>query len=246
MLEALVRDRLGMAMAELGWTPRTEEGELIRQLRGDLLRAQGTIGNDSAVQAKAMELYGEHKRAASAGSASRLDPNVLAAIVGILAFSGDEARYAEFFQAFQSASTPQDERRYLFALAAFRQDSLHEKTLARTLNGEIRTQDAPFIVSVMLTNVYARERTWRFVKANWDSMEQLFPKNGLRRMCGGVVGLSTPELECDVRQFFADRKIDLGGKTLAQYLEQLRIAVTMRERERPGLRQYLTQRMPAS
>jgi puromycin-sensitive aminopeptidase len=103
--------------------------------------------------------------------------------------------------------------------------------LARTINGEIRTQDAPFIVGALLTNVYGRELTWDFVKANWDQMDRLFPKQGLRRMCGGIVGLATSELEQDVRSFFATRKIDLGGKTLDQYLEQLRVAVAFRERE---------------
>jgi len=69
------------------------------------------------------------------------------------------------------------------------------------------------------------------VKANWDQMDRLFPKQGLRRMCGGIVGLATPELEQDVQRFFHARKIDLGGKTLDQYLEQLRVAVSFRERE---------------
>jgi hypothetical protein len=50
---------------------------------------------------------------------------------------------------------------------------------------------------------------------------------GLRRMCGGIVVLATPELEQEVHGFFTSRKIDLGGKTLEQYLEQLRIAVCM-------------------
>jgi puromycin-sensitive aminopeptidase len=39
------------------------------------------------------------------------------------------------------------------------------------------------------------------------------------------------ELEQDVRNSFVSRKIDLGGTTLEQYLEQLRIAVSFRERE---------------
>jgi puromycin-sensitive aminopeptidase len=61
----------------------------------------------------------------------------------------------------------------------------------------------------------------------------------MRRMCGGIGSLATPELEWDVRDFFATRKIDLGGKTLEQYLEQLRIAVTVRERDSRALRKYL-------
>ncbi len=58
-------------------------------------------------------------------------------------------------------------------------------------------------------------------------------------MCGGIVGLATSELEEDVRSFFISRKIDLGGKTLEQYLEQLRVAVAFRERESAALRASL-------
>jgi puromycin-sensitive aminopeptidase len=166
---------------------------------------------------------------------------VLAAIVNILAQSGDAARYEEFLGAFRAATTPQEERRYLFSLAAFRDPVLHDRTLALTLNGEIRTQDGPFVINAMLMSVYARERTWAFVKDNWDKMDQVFPKSGMRRLCGGVVGLATPELEQDLRQFFADRKIDFGGKTLAQYCEQLRIWVTLRERDGQALSEYLMQ-----
>jgi puromycin-sensitive aminopeptidase len=39
--------------------------------------------------------------------------------------------------------------------------------------------------------------------------------------------------------FFASRKIDLGGKTLDQYLEQLRIAVTLQQRDGKHLSAYL-------
>jgi puromycin-sensitive aminopeptidase len=61
-------------------------------------------------------------------------------------------------------------------------------------------------------------------------------------MCEGVIGLATPELERDVHAFFAERKIDLGGKTLEQYLEQLRIAVALRDREGEALSAYLAGR----
>jgi len=108
-----------------------------------------------------------------------------------------------------------------------------------TLTGEVRVQDAPFIVSAVMSNVYGREQGWHFVKTNWDQMDRRFPKQGLRRMCGGITGLCKAELEQDVRDFFVARKIDLGGKTLDQYLEQLRIAVHMKERDREQLTGYL-------
>ena len=73
-------------------------------------------------------------------------------------------------------------------------------------------------------SVHGRELAWGFVKAKWDTMDRLYPKHGLRRLCEGVTGLATPELERSVHAFFAARRIDLGGRTLEQYLEQLRIA----------------------
>ena len=233
-LEAFVRDRVSPAVEELGWVPRADENELIRQLRGDLIRTLGTIGNDPGVQASARDLYRSYRK-----NPDSVDPNVLPALVAILAHVGDRTRYDEFFERFRSATTPQEERRYLYALAAFQPPDVLTQTLARTINGEIRTQDGPFVVNSVLTSVYGRELAWDFVKANWDALDSLFPKQGLRRMCGGVGALATPELEQDVRDFFESRKIDFGGKILAQYLEQLRIAVTFRERDGAPLSKYL-------
>jgi puromycin-sensitive aminopeptidase len=68
-LAALVRDRVAPAFADLGWTPKSSEDELTRQLRGDLVRALGVLGDDRAIQARAAELY--------ARSTADLDPNVL-------------------------------------------------------------------------------------------------------------------------------------------------------------------------
>src|SRR5262249_47030364 len=56
-LQKLVRDRLGQAVAELGWQRRPGEDELTNQLRGDLLRAIGTLGDDPAVQHEAERVF---------------------------------------------------------------------------------------------------------------------------------------------------------------------------------------------
>jgi puromycin-sensitive aminopeptidase len=234
LLAAFIRDRLTPTFEELGWDPQADERDLVKELRGDLIRALGTLGRDQHIQSRALEAY-----AALHQKTRQIDPNVIPALVSILAFTGDQARYEEFLDRFHKASTPQEERRYLFSLVAFRTPELLERTLEKTLTDEIRTQDAPFLVSSLLHNVYIREKAWEFVKTNWERMDKLFPKSGLRRMCGGITGLSTPELEQDVRNFFASRKIDLGGKTLEQYLEQLHIAVRFRERDREAIRTTL-------
>ncbi|HEY3100704.1 MAG TPA: M1 family metallopeptidase [Methylomirabilota bacterium] len=233
-LEALVRDRAMPTFTALGWTPRAGEDELTRQLRGDLVRALGVLGNEPGVQARATELY----RAYLAGPAT-VDPNVLPALIAVLAHAGDAARYDDFLRRFRAAATPQEEQRYLYALAGFRDPALARQTLERLINGEVRTQDAPFVARGMLMSVDTREIAWDFVKTHWDTMDRLYPKHGMRRLAEGVTGLAAPELEADVRGFFDAKKPQFGGKVLAQYLEQLHVAVTLRRREGAALSGYL-------
>src|SRR5207248_1053289 len=149
---------------------RPGDDELIEQLRGDLLRLVGTLGDDVATQTKAVEVY-----AAASADPRAVPPAVQAAAVAILAHAGDDARYAEFLARFRSARTPQEEQRYLYALAGFRLPQLVEQTLGRTLGGEIRTQDAPFVVRSLLSSVHGRGRAWAFVRENWDRMSREYP-----------------------------------------------------------------------
>src|SRR5262249_29758614 len=150
-LEALVRKRLGPAVERLGWEPEAEDTELTRQLRADLLRTAGTLGNDPEVQARARSLY-----ARAQSEAGLLHAHVLPAVIAIVASSGGESEYADFFQRFKSARTPQEEQRYLYALAAFRDPALIRQTLGRTLDGQVRSQDAPFLMRALLSGVYSR------------------------------------------------------------------------------------------
>src|SRR6185436_5152914 len=78
-LEAFVRHRVGLAAARLGWDREDGESELVRQLRGDLLRVLGTLGNDEETQAQARAMWARYVEDESA-----LDPNVLPAVIAIL------------------------------------------------------------------------------------------------------------------------------------------------------------------
>ena len=109
LLAAFVRDRVAPAFRDLGWSPQPGERELVKELRGDLIRALGTLGRDPDIQSQAVEAY-----AAFQQQTRDIDPNVIPAIVSTLAFTGDQTRYEEFLDRFRKASTPQEERRYLF------------------------------------------------------------------------------------------------------------------------------------
>jgi puromycin-sensitive aminopeptidase len=233
-LQTFLRNLLTPLVQKLGWSPQAGEHELISQLRGELIGALGTIGDDKTIQAEARTRYTQYKQNPEA-----VDRNVVPALVAILATSGGAAEYEEFTTTFKTAKTPQEETRYLFALAAFRPADLFERTLQLTLNGEVRTQNAPYLMRSILLNTEGRERAWAFLKANWDEMGRQYPDNSIVRMCEGIVSLVTPELEAEVIDFFAGHPVKQGGKTMQQHLEKLRVAVACKQREAANIEAYL-------
>ncbi len=232
-LHARLHSLVGPSIQRLGWQPADGEDVLTGQLRGQLLGALGALGDDRAIQAEAHARYAAYK-----SDIASADPNLVPALISIVAHSGNEADYDEFYSAFKTAKTPQEEMRYLFALAAFRPPELFERALALTTNGEVRTQNAPFLMRQLLLNTHQRERAWRFLKDNWNDMLRHYPDSTIPRMCEGITGLVTPELEAEVTAFFAEHRVKQGEKMVQQHLEKLHIAVACQQRESDNLRDY--------
>jgi puromycin-sensitive aminopeptidase len=226
-LEKRLRGLFGAALERLGWSVKAGESELSSQLRGDLIAALGTVANDQPTQARACELFSTHEKNPAA-----VDRNLIPALVAIVAHIGTAADYESFCGKFKSAQTPQEETRYLFALGNFRDAKLIERTLDLTVNGEVRTQNSPYLMRGILLNKQARAQAWSFMKRHWAEMLRQYPDNSIPRMCEGIIGLATEELETDVRQFFAQNPVKQGSKQMEQHLERLRVAVACRERWR--------------
>jgi aminopeptidase N len=220
-----VRTLVGPAAERFGWSTQEGESELESQLRGDLIAALGTLGEDKTCQQRARELFARYEKAPDA-----VDRNIVPALVAIVAHTGTISDYENFYRRFKDAATPQEETRFLFALANFRAPELIDRTLDLTINGEVRTQNAPYLLRGILLNRKARAKAWSFMKAHWEEMLRQYPDNSIPRMCEGIVGLVTPELEKDVREFFATHPVKQGSKQLEQHLERLQVAVQCKKR----------------
>jgi puromycin-sensitive aminopeptidase len=239
-LQKLVRDLCTPTLNKLTFAPSASDSVHTRQLRSSIMSTLGTVGEDAAVQAKAVELFDSWK-----ADKQSVDANIVPAIVSILAYKGDAKRYDEFFKLSQAATSPQEVQRFLFALARFRDEKLLDQTIAKCLTDEVRTQDAPSLFATVLGNEKASASAWKFLKDNWATMIKRYPENGVVRMVGAVTALDTAELEAEVKAFFAANPVKSGEMATAQALEQLRINVAMRERETGRLQSHLLPAQPA-
>jgi puromycin-sensitive aminopeptidase len=223
-VQALVRSLCGPAFERLGWTGEPGEPETRCTLRASLIRALGVLGEDAAVQARAGELFRQ-----LGSDLAAADPDVAGAVVTVVAHTGDEDDYEEMVRRWQKADTPQEGLRHLYALPGFGQPDLVQRTLDRTMD-DVRSQNGPFLVSMLLANRAAGATTWDFVEAHWDELLARFPEPLLDRMLEGVLTHNTPEAAARVRAFLAARPVPGRARQVEQLLERLDVNVAFRER----------------
>src|SRR2546430_16915889 len=88
-------------------------------------------------------LFRSERYAAYVASGDDVDPNVLPALITILAHAGNAPRYDEFLRRFRAAATPQEDQRYPSALAGLPHPPPLGQPPPLTPHGEIPPTAAP-------------------------------------------------------------------------------------------------------
>jgi puromycin-sensitive aminopeptidase len=228
-LAAHVRAVAGPALRRLGFHAATGDDDRTRELRGTLLRVAALIGDDTEAISEAARL-----RDAELAEPGSVDPALVAASTVIAAHHGGKEAFDVGWARYEAANTPQEEVRELYALARTRHEASFAMLLDRAL-GEVRTQNAPYLLRGMLTNRDLGARAWEFVRRQWSEINERFPSNSIVRMLEGVRALTDDRVAADVQGFFAEHEVPQGARQLAQHLERQKIAVALREREGDAL-----------
>lgn len=163
----------------------------------------------------------------------------MAAAITVAASVGDQADFDDYVHEYRTNTNPQEQLRYLYGLTAFPTDDLVAQFRAMVLDGEVRSQDAPFALRVSLANRTSAAHTWQFIKDNWERLGELFPSAALSRMLEGVTSLDSVEHVADVAAFIAEHPLTQAEKTVEQILEKHRVNAALREREAPRLSAFV-------
>ncbi|HUP87651.1 MAG TPA: M1 family metallopeptidase [Acidimicrobiales bacterium] len=229
-LQAFVRRLAGPAFERLGWSAQPGEGEKIPTLRSLLLDTLGTVGADPDVRWRAGELHAQYLQDRAA-----VDADIVPALVSIAAATGGEGEYQQLLDRYRNPATPQEEVRYLMALAGFSNEGLVRRTLELAAT-EVRTQNAPFVINAALGNLQHGDKAWTWLTENWQSLLDRFPDNSHARMIESVSVLPS-NVAGEVRSFLSAHPVKAGQRTVEQTLERLDVNVAFRSREGERLTQ---------
>ena len=164
-----------------------------------------------------------------ADSAS-VEANVAAAVVRATAATATPEQLDTIVAKFQAGETPQEELRFLYALAEVRQPEQMARVLDLAMTPAVRTQNAPFLIGACIANRDNGPQAWKLVHERWDEMNERFPSNSIVRMLSGIRSVSQPALAADIEAFTAEHPVPQAKQTLLQHLERMRVSVGLRER----------------
>ena len=122
---AFVRDRLMPAKKRLGWSVTSRDSDLTKSQRAQILEALGTCGQDPETISEAQKLFLKY-----VDDQTAIDPDLVDAVLNIVAYNGDEAEYEKITTLWHNAKSPEREHDALFALHSFSQPALIQRTLS--------------------------------------------------------------------------------------------------------------------
>ncbi len=223
---------VGPALARLA-DPSPDDTDLQAKLRGMLLRTMGALGRDPDAIARCRDLFD------ASSNGDTVDPELLAAATTVVAAIGDHADYDRMLSGFRNGSTPQEELRHLMALSEFNDSELIARTCELAMSGEVKTQNAPFLLTGAIGSREHGRQAWDFVKEHWDAANETFPNNTIVYMVSSIRQLTAPDDVTDTAAFFADHPIEQSAATLRQMLERQQVNAALRARESEALRRSL-------
>ncbi len=224
-LQARVRALVTPALQRLGWEERADDTDRDRELRGALIGALANLGADPDARARVAELFERY-----CADSTSVEANVAAAVVRATAAMAGPAEVDTIVAKFQDGDTPQEELRFLYALAEVRDPAQMARVLELAMTTAVRTQNAPFLIGSCIANRDNGPLAWKLVHERWDEMNERFPSNSIVRMLSGIRSVTDPTLAADIEAFTAEHPVPQAKQTLQQHLERMRVSVGLRAR----------------
>jgi aminopeptidase N len=235
--EIWVRQLLAPVAQNVGWEAKPGDSEDQGSLRAELMTALGSVARDPRVEALAQKLANQYL-----ADPSSLDHDLAVSALIITARNGDQTLYDRIMADLKAAKTPEIYFNDTSALARFSDPALIEKTLEYAISPNMRSQDAPYLISSVMRNPAAAKQAWSFVQARWSAIENL---GGA--FAGGVIVQATGSF-CDsvmrneVQAFFTSHPAPAAERSLKQSLEQMNYCVDLKTQQSSQLASWLRHR----
>jgi aminopeptidase N len=229
----IIRRQFAPLAKEIGWKPSANDTDDQKAQRADLLGILGFAGDPEAV-AEARKLAQAYIKAPGS-----VEGTIIGPALSVAAAYGDDALYDQFADAMEHAHNAEDYYHFLYAFVSFRRPELTRRTLALIDQGKIRQQDYAGMLSGLLVESPAREITWDYLKAHWDSLAEKVATFGGSGAVSALAAFCSVEMRDDIKQFFTDHRAPGAERALQQSLERISSCIEFKKLQGGNMQKFL-------
>ncbi len=219
---------------EMGWAPVAGEDDRTRRLRGLLIRARGNLANDQPTQEAARLMLNEVRE-----NPAGVDSEIADASLFVTAANGDIDDFDRFIDISNTSQNPQEIVKNLRAAATVPGSDAAKRLFDLVLDGDVRSQDAFWVLAVMLGDRENGPYVWELMKERWDEMMEALPPTTGRRILDRIPFRSEPDVAADIEAWLTDHQIQGGDMYGPQQIELMKVRVGLRQREQDRLGEAL-------
>jgi puromycin-sensitive aminopeptidase len=229
---------LAPVFAEVGWEAVPGEDEQVPLLRSALIAALGNLAEDDAVIAHARELF------AADAEGTAMPADLATAVLAVVVAHATPQDLDAVLERYRHPRNPMDEVRNLYSLGGLRDIAL-ARTVQELCRGEVRSQNAPYLLGALLRSREVGPSTFEFINTHFDELEKRFPDNSIHRMLDGVTGLAELDAAGDpvyldaAASFLRAHVPGARVRLVEQTIERLRVNVRLAQTVRAGLGEIL-------
>ncbi len=232
--DRILRDQFTPLASQLGWEAKTSDTEQRKALRADLLGVLGGAGDPGAI-AKAREIAESYLK-----SPASVEGSIASEALRVAAQYGDLGFYTRLNAEFARASDSDTANVLLFALAAFRDPALVQRTIGLIDSGKVREDEYPRLFNALLSNGASRDVAWTYMKAHWDKLAEQVTSFGGAGAVAGLGNFCTAASRDDVETFFKTHTAPGAQRTLRQSIERMNNCIEFRSLQQANMEAWLS------
>jgi alanyl aminopeptidase len=231
-----VNNTFGVEAHALGFTSQGKESEDTRLLRPVLVSLVAKRGEDKQLQKEALPLAVKWLEDHGAIEAEMVD-----AVLSAAARSGDRTLFDRMHAAARKTQDRTERAHLLNAMGSFQDPELVQKRIQLLLTDEFDIREAGSLMFGGLEEPALREKTYAFLKVNYDAIAGKLPKE-YEPYLAFVGGSFCDEAHRkDIEAFFGERtsKAPGGPRILAQVLEQVDLCIARKKAQAGSVEVFL-------
>jgi aminopeptidase N len=169
-----------------------------------------------------------------------MDASISPVAFQLAAIQGDEALYNRYLERMGKAATPEQASMLRSTLPYFARPALTARTVAYAMSRDVRSQDAPYLLSDMIARPWSAATAWDDVKRHWPTLEKsLGVFQGVPALVAATRHFCSADDREDVERFFRTNLVRGTERVLAQSLEAIDRCIEGKGDQSASLRSFL-------